>query len=107
MNFKLLAAQIAKHKLWERPLNTLTQEEILSLGVAFDTARTGQDKTCGTCWYYGWKKLVGWCLHPEHPAKCQGWAWGMACKDWAWEFDKRVGDVYVPDKKPLAEGDEE
>lgn len=95
MNFKSLANRIGKLGLWERTLNSLSQEEILSLALAVDMANTEQDKTCGTCWYFGWKKLESWCLHQDHEAKVHGWAFSLGCKDYSHYADKPVGD-YKP-----------
>jgi len=90
INFKELAKLITKHGLWEKPLNQLSQEEILKLDTAFYVAHLEQDKVCGSCHYLGWARLKPACFHPDHASIVPVWAWGLGCDDYLYLCDKEM-----------------
>lgn len=102
INLKTLSALIAKADLWEKPLCEFSKEEILKLSGAFCVAALESRKTCGLCYYQGWKKLQSYCCHQDHPAMIYAWTYGMGCPDWSRYDDKPLGP-YELNRKPRIE----
>jgi len=60
------------------------------------------EKTCGTCFYMGWKPgtVKPYCHHPNHPFHIK--TWGISCEDWLYMFHKEAkGREKHPDKVML------
>ena len=48
-----------------------------------------EEKTCGTCLYFGWgHNTTKWCKHPAHPYPIL--KWGMACPEWVYLAEKAI-----------------
>ncbi|MFP5213132.1 MAG: hypothetical protein ACLGPL_07105 [Acidobacteriota bacterium] len=105
IDLKALWKGISKAGLCEKSLSQLSREEMLSLVRIFDRAVTGQEKTCGTCWYFGWKGLKPWCLHSDHSHPVVGWGFGIGCGDWSYEFAKELGPHKLDRKPRIDESD--
>ena len=60
------------------------------------------EKTCGTCYYFGFKKGTSnpICKHPSHPLEIK--TWGICCADWLHIHYKELpGKEKYPQKKDI------